>query len=78
MGETTGDPALHRISGQPERRAGMGWKMGGRGMNRRGRHHAALSNLALSHPLRVGGGVTSFLWSLIRQRHGSNRQPLDK
>lgn len=45
-----GDPALHRISGQPERRAGIGWKMGGRGLNRRGRHHAALSNLALSHP----------------------------
>ena len=29
-------------------------------------------------PSRVGGGITSFLWSLIRQRHGSNRQPLDK
>lgn len=30
-----GDPVQRRISGQPERRAGMGWKMGGRGVDKR-------------------------------------------
>ena len=47
--------------------------MGGRGVNRRGRHHAALSNLALSHPLRVGGGVNLFF--VVTYPPASREQP---
>lgn len=52
---------VHRVirlcTGYKDRHRGQSELLegGGRGVNRRGRHHAALSKLALSHPLRVGG-----------------------